>query len=218
MDSVRVFLIGRKKMCIEGLAAILEASSEVQVVGRATEWEDGVARASALDPDVIVVDMIHCAECAPITPSECIEALSGAHVIVIGDTDSPLTVDALEAGAMGCLTLDAVHPEKVVADILSAARGEATFDPTLSSAVLKRMRTHARRAMTAPQHAMAPTEREAEILELLVKGLSNHEIAETLHVSQSTVKNHLHAIFSKLGVQSRSQAVSEAIRRGIASP
>jgi DNA-binding NarL/FixJ family response regulator len=65
---------------------------------------------------------------------------------------------------------------------------------------------------------VAPTDREHDVLRLLVEGHSNRQIAQELQVSESTVKNHLHALYSKMGVESRGQAISEAIRRGLATP
>jgi DNA-binding NarL/FixJ family response regulator len=206
-------------MCVEGLACVLGSFEDLEVVGRSFEWVEGVEHARALAPDVVIVDMAHCPECGPSAPLECVQALEGANVVVLSTgTSGPTIVEALEAGALGYLTLDSTDTAAVRTTVLAAARGEATLDPRVSAAVLARMRTLSRRAGPPGTRDVLPTERESEVLELLVKGLSNREIAAGLHVSESTVKNHLHAIYSKLGVESRSQAVSEAIKRGLASP
>jgi len=219
MGQVSVFVIGRKSMCVEGLASILSTLSDVKVVGRAFEWSEGVERARALEPDVVVVDMAHCPECGPTTPMSCIASLEGMHVVILASQSAgPTIVDALEAGALGYLTLEAADTEKIRSTILSAARGEAVLDPKLSTAVLARMRGLSRRVAASGTRDMPPTEREAVVLELLVKGLSNRQIARQLNISESTVKNHLHALYSKLGAESRSQAVGEAIRRGLVVP
>lgn len=216
MDAVRVFLIGRKTMCMAGLAAILAGCDTVTVTGRAIEWSEGVTKAKAQDADVVVVDMVHCPECGPATAAACVRELEGSNVVIVGSPGGDTTVvDALEAGALGFLAIDQVDPDTVCSTILAAARGEASIDSRISSAVLSRMRNLSRVASSAGPHEPSPTEREAQVLELLVKGSSNREIAMTLHVSESTVKNHLHAIYSKLGVDSRAQAVGEAIRRGL---
>jgi len=217
MDPIRVFLIGRKAMCIEGLAAILSAASEFAVVGRGAEWAESVQRARTLHPDVVVVDMAHCAECGPAVPVDAVEALDGLNVLIIGLPDAePGVVAALEAGALGYLSLTGQSAEDIRRVVTTVARGEAALDPRLSARVLARMRTLAREG--ASQRGNAPTDREHDVLQLLVAGLSNREIAAALHVSESTVKNHLHALYSKLGVESRAHAVSEAIRRGLAAP
>lgn len=216
MDDTRVFIIGRKSMCVEGLAAILTGSGRATVIGRASEWSDGVARAKGHGADVVVVDMVHCPECGPPTPLACVKELEGTSVVIMGAPGGDTTVvDALEAGAIGFLSLDHAEPDAVVATVLAAARGEASIDPRVTSSVLTRMRRLSRAASSAGPRDLQPTDREGEVLELLVEGCSNREIATRLHVSESTVKNHLHTIYSKLGVDSRAQAVSEAMRRGL---
>lgn len=219
MQNTRVFLIGRKSMCLEGLAAILDGTPDVEIVGRSSEWAAGVARVATLEPDVVLVDMVHCAECGPSVPVECVRALDGHKVVLIGLPDAGHgIIDAFEAGALGYLSLSGQGAEEIRRIVATVASGEAAIDPRLSASILERMRRLARTAASSPSRDLAPTEREQSVLELLVAGSSNREIAHALHVSESTVKNHLHALYSKLGVESRSQAVSEAIRRGLASP
>lgn len=219
MPATRVLLIGRKTMCLEGLAAILSASPEIELVGRSAGWKEGLARAAALKPDIVIVDMVHCEECGPASAVECVSALEDARAIIVGLPDAdPGIIDAFEAGARGYLTLSGQSAEDIRRVVATVAAGEAALDPKLSAGVLARMRRLARSAATTPVRDSAPTDREQDVLELLVAGNSNREIASALHVSESTVKNHLHAIYSKLGVESRSQAVSEAIRRGLATP
>jgi len=167
----------------------------------------------------VIVDMVHCEECGPSTAVDCVRALDGMRVIIVGLPDAdPGIIDAFEAGALGYLTLSGQSADDIRRVVATVAAGEAALDPKLSAGVLARMRRLARSTASAPARDSAPTDRERDVLELLVAGHSNREIASALHVSESTVKNHLHAIYSKLGVGSRSQAVSEAIRRGLATP
>ncbi|TLM78498.1 MAG: response regulator transcription factor [Actinobacteria bacterium] len=216
MDSVKVFVMGRKAACVEGLAAMLHAAEGVEVVGRAAEWDSGLTRSRALAADVVVVDMVHCPDCGPAMTADVVRALEGARVVVAGVTGGDVTaIDALEAGALGFINLDHLEPEAVTSAVKAVASGEAVLDSSVSTALLTRMRRLSMRAAAAGPTESSPTIREAEILELLAKGMSNAQMARTLHVSESTVKNHLHAIYSKLGVDSRAQAVSEAIRRGL---
>ncbi len=100
----------------------------------------------------------------------------------------------------------------------TVAAGEAALDPKLSAGVLARMRRLARDSEGVMGREVSPTDREHDGLALLVEGNSNRQIAQALQVSESTVKNHLHSLYSKLGVGSRGQAISEAIRRGMATP
>lgn len=219
MPSARVFLMGRKAMCLEGLAAILSAAPDTEIVGRATEWADGLSRVAALEPDVVIVDMVHCHECGPSMPASCVRELEAYRVVVVGLPESdPGIIDAFEAGALGYLTLSGQSAEDIRRVVTTVAAGEAALDPRLSASILARMRKLSRSAAHAPVRDTAPTDRERDVLDLLVAGRSNREIANELHVSESTVKNHLHALYAKLGVESRSQAISEAIRRGLATP
>lgn len=218
MQSIGVFLIGRRTMCVEGLAAVLSSFEDVDVIGRSFEWADGVARCRPLEPDVVVLDMTDCPECGPCTPVEIIEQLQPAHVVVLlSHAGDPSVVDALEAGALGYVVASAAHASAIHSTITAAARGKAALDPGLSSAVLARMRALSRTAARGGND-LHPTEREAAVLVQLVKGQSNRAIARELNISESTVKNHLHSIYSKLEAESRSQAVSIAIQRGLAAP
>lgn len=219
MQPARVLLIGRKTMCMEGLAAILANDPAIEIVGRAAEWQEGVARARTLSPDIAILDMVHCDECGPANPAECVSELSGIKVIVVGLPDSdPGIIDAFEAGALGYLSLHGQSAEDIRRVVAIVAAGEAALDPKLSASVLARMRRLARTSNGDMRREAAPTDREHEVLALLVEGNSNRQIAQALQVSESTVKNHLHSLYSKLGVESRGQAISEAIRRGLATP
>lgn len=219
MQPIRILLIGRKTMCLEGLAAILASDPGIDVIGRAAEWQEGVARAATLSPDIVIVDMVHCDECGPSSPSACVSELSDTKVIVVGLPDAdPGIVDAFEAGALGYLSLHGQSPEDIRRVVDTVASGEAALDSKLSASVLARMRRLARMSDGRMARDTAPTDREQDVLALLVGGHSNREIAQALQVSESTVKNHLHAVYSKLGVTSRGQAISEAIRRGLAQP
>lgn len=219
MDPIRVMLIGRKTMCIEGLAAILGTDPGITLVGRSTDWQEGADRARILEPDVVVVDMVHCDECGASCPPLLVSEFPNAKVVIVGLPDSdPGIIDAFEAGALGYLSLHGESAEDIRRVITTVAAGEAALDPKLSANVLARMRRLARTSDRGMVRELAPTDREHEVLRLLVEGRSNRQIAQKLQVSESTVKNHLHALYSKLGVESRGQAISEAIRRGLATP
>lgn len=219
MQPTRVLVIGRKTMCMEGLAAVLAADPGIELVGRASEWQEGSARARTLMPDIVIVDMMHCDECGPSSPAACVSEFASSKVIVVGLPDAdPGIIDAFEAGALGYLSLHGQSVEDIRRVVATVAAGDAALDPRLSAGVLARMRRLARASDDRMSHDPAPTEREHQVLSLLVEGRSNREIAQALQVSESTVKNHLHALYSKLGVESRGQAIAEAIRRGLARP
>jgi len=212
---MQVLMIGRTSMCFEGLRAILETCDDIGRVTKTSDWQDGLRLASITKPDVVVLDIIDCPGGGDATVGHLVNEFGDVPVVVVGAPDVPSSVlDAFEAGATGYLTLHDVDLQRVREVVTAAARGESTLDLRASSAVLERLRDRARsssRAACLDRNAV--TERETDVLRLLAEGFSNHVIAGRLHVSESTVKNHLHTIYSKLGVESRAAAVAEALRR-----
>ena len=134
------------------------------------------------------------------------EQAPGARVLVLTTfgTDADVT-RAVDAGATGYLLKDAPR-EQLFGAIRAAARGEAVLSPSVATRVLGRMRAPAEEALSA---------RELEILQAVARGLSNKDIGRRLYVSEATVKTHLLRVFSKLGVDDRTAAVTVALERGI---
>ena len=125
-------------------------------------------------------------------------------ILTTYDTDADI-LSALDAGATGYLLKDA-PPDILFASIRSAAAGETALAPAVASRLVERVR--------GPDHGTL-TARELEVLELLAEGVSNREIANRLHVSEATVKTHLVHIFTKLGVDTRTAAVTAGVERGL---
>jgi DNA-binding NarL/FixJ family response regulator len=126
-------------------------------------------------------------------------------------------IDAVRAGASGYLLKD-TRREELLAAIKGTARGESFLGPAVAGAVM-------RQAMASPAEPPAPeiqaeplTEREVEILSLIVRGHSNPEIAQMLHLARGTVRNYVSTILGKMGVSDRTQAAVEALRRGLVDP
>ncbi|MGW8556889.1 response regulator [Streptomyces tubercidicus] len=198
-----------------GLLALLGSAPGIEVIGEAGDGEEAVALAAALRPDVVLVDLelgsgIDGVEATRrITRADAPGAPDGPdtpgvpHVLVLTtyDTDADIA-RAIEAGATGHL-LKAEPPEELFAAIRAAAEGRSTLAASVAHRVLPQMRS--------PRPTL--TDRELKILGRLARGLSIREIARALSTSEATVRTQLERIYDKLGVASRTAAVSVARER-----
>ncbi|SDZ24408.1 response regulator transcription factor [Herbiconiux ginsengi] len=191
-----------------GLIALFALESDVDVVAQAATADEAVTAAERENPDVVLIDLQFGAP-ATATGADAtrrIRELDAApYVLVLTNYDSDADIlGAIEAGASGYLLKDA-PPHELIAAVRAAAAGESALAPVIASRLLDRMR--------APQVSLSS--REIQVLELVAAGRTNTEVAAELFVSETTVKSHLAHIFTKLGVASRTAAVSAARQRGI---
>lgn len=205
-DPIRVLLADDHPVVRAGLRAVLETEPGIEVVAEAATAEEAVARASAPDVDVVVMDLqFGRGRMSGAAATAAITARAGApHVVIVTTygTDAD-TLPAIEAGATGYLLKDA-PPEELAAAIRTAASGRTALAPAVADRLVHRLR--------APGTSL--TAREAEVLGLVAEGLSNHRIAQRLHLTEGTVKSHLARIYTKLGVESRTAAVASATELG----
>ena len=191
-----------------GMAALFDLEDDLVIVGEAATPDDAVALAESMNPDVVLMDLQFGSgsQGSGVEATRRIRALDAApYVLVVTNYDSDADIlGAVEAGASGYLLKDA-PPHELIGAVRAAAAGESALAPVIASRLLDRMR--------APQASLSS--REIEVLELVASGLSNTEVASTLFVSETTVKSHLAHIFTKLGVASRTAAISAARQRGI---
>lgn len=190
-----------------GIAALFALEDDIEVVAEASTPDEAVAAAERENPDVVLMDLqFGTGHSGGADATRRIRALdAGPYVLVLTNYDSDADIlGAVEAGASGYLLKDA-PPHELVAAVRAAAAGESALAPVIASRLLNRMRV--------PQASLSA--REIDVLELVAAGRSNTEAAADLFVSETTVKSHLAHIFTKLGVASRTAAVSEARRRGI---
>lgn len=191
-----------------GIIALFAHEADFEVVAEAATPDDAVTAAERENPDVVLMDLQFGAAVAG-TGAEAtrrIRAMDAApYVLVLTNYDSDADIlGAVEAGASGYLLKDA-PPHELAAAVRAAASGESALAPVIASRLLDRMR--------APQASLSS--REIQVLELVAVGRGNTDIAAELFVSETTVKSHLAHIFTKLGVSSRTAAVSTARSRGI---
>ncbi len=169
-----------------------------------------VRRAEELGPDVVIVDPTSPGMAGAEATHRLATAAPRTRVLILTDSDDDRDVmEALLAGASGYLLKDS-SVDQIVEGITAAAQGESMITPRLTSRLVSRLREPDQE--TPVPGAVALTTREQQVLELIVQGVENAEIAERLQISQHTVKNHVSSILDKLGVENRIQAAVRAVR------
>lgn len=207
-NPVRVMLVDDHEMVRSGLKVFLEVYDDLELVGEASDGEEAVLLCGEVRPDVVLMDLVM----PRMDGVAATRAIRAAHpniriIALTSFTDRKLVQSALEAGAIGYLLKNASIDELARA-IRDAHVGRSTLSPEATQALIE-----AATAPPPPGHDLTP--REREVLALLVKGLSNREIAERLTISRSTVKNHVSNILSKLGAASRTEAVARAVEHDL---
>jgi DNA-binding NarL/FixJ family response regulator len=213
---LRVVLVDDHRLMRAGLNDFLTLHG-VEVVGEGGNGLDAVRLARELRPDVLLMDL-GMPQMDGLEATRLIKAERPEQVIVIltaSEAEADL-FEAVKSGAQGYL-LKSLEPEQLVGQLEAAARGEAALTPALAAKVLAEL---ARTASPPPppQDVEPLTAREREVLDLVVRGASNREIAEALVVTENTVKYHLKNILGKLHLRNRAQVVAYALRRGLDQP
>lgn len=210
---LRLLLVDDHPLVREGLRALLTTLPDMMIVGEASDGEEAVTMALGLQPDIMLMDL-HLPKLNGIEATRRIVETSphiGILVLtMLGDDDS--VFGAMRAGARGYLLKGAGKAE-VLRAITVVAHGEAIFSPQIAQRLMHYF-TNMRPVI--PEQAFPDlTEREREVLALIVDGKSNAQIADLLVLSPKTVSNHISNIFSKLQVVDRTQAVMRAREAGL---
>jgi DNA-binding NarL/FixJ family response regulator len=205
-DVVRVVIVDDHAVLRAGLAQLLAAEPDLEVVGTAASGDEGVAVVRELRPDVVLMDL-QMAGVDGVSATRQIVAEELADVLVLTSySDAERIVGALDAGAIGYLLKDA-DPEEVLGGIRAVARGESPINPRAARALLGARRT------APPSVDLTP--RESEVLALVRQGLAHKQSARRLGISERTVKAHLTSVFQTIGVADRTQAALWAERNGL---
>ena len=203
---IRILIVDDHPVVRTGLQGMLAGEADLDVVGEATDGQEALDKAVLLHPDVVLMDL-RMPNLDGVGATQRIRSrLPATQVLILTtyDTDGDI-LRAIDAGAVGCLLKDAPRDDLFRA-VRAAARGESTLAPAVLALLLNRMRTPAAETLSS---------REVEVLTLVAEGAANKEVARTLYISETTVKTHLSHIFTKLGVDDRTAAVTVALDRGI---
>lgn len=209
-DTIRVMIVDDHAVVRSGLSAFLLAFDDLELVGEAGGGREAVRKCRELHPDVVLMDLVMPEMDGAQTTKAIRDEFKSIQIVALTSfQEDNLVQGALKAGAIGYL-LKNVSADELAHAIRSAHAGRATLAPEAAQALIH--------AATKPADTgFDLTEREREVLALMVKGLSNPDIAERLIVSRSTVKFHVSSILSKLGVSGRTEAVALAIERRLVS-
>jgi len=202
-----------------GLRMIVDAQQDMQVVGEAENGADAVVTTQRLEPDIVLMD-IRMPELDGIAATRRLAERGPAKTRVLMLTtfdEDQLVYEAMRAGASGFL-LKSAPPARLTEAIRVIAAGEALLAPSITRRLVEDFVRRPPPSATAPAELAELTDREREVLALIARGLSNHEIASELVVSEATVKTHVNRVLSKLNLRDRVQAVVLAYETGFVQP
>jgi len=209
-ENIRILIVDDHAVVRSGLLSILSGEDDIHVVGEATDGQEAVAKASALYPDVILLDILmpRCSglEAIPIIREKAPEAK--VLMLTVSAEEKDLFT-ALKYGAQGYLLKGAGIGE-VVSAVRKVAAGEVILSPQMASSLVSEFR---QRQNNKEEVDLSP--REMEVLKLVGDGMTNAEIAEKLFLGESTVRTYLSRLLDKLHLRNRAAAVAYATRRGI---
>jgi DNA-binding NarL/FixJ family response regulator len=217
VSAIRVLVVDDQALVRAGFRMILEAEPDLEVVGEAADGLEAVAAVQSHRPDVVLMDVRMPNLDGIAATRRIVEGGNAAKVLMLTTFDMDEYVyDAFRAGASGFLLKD-VPPERLIAGIRGVASGEALLAPSVTRRLIE---VYVRRqpARALPRGMEELTAREREVLELMARGLSNAEIAETFVVSETTVKTHVSRVLDKLELRDRVQAVVFAYECGLVQP
>lgn len=217
MAPIKILLADDQLLFRKGIRALLDEQEGMEVVAEASNGQEALERVQATHPDVVLMD-IHMPICDGVEATRRIRAENldtKVVMLTVSDEDEDL-FEAIKSGAEGYLLKD-LRPHELFDLVRGVMEGETPISPAVASKLLTEFR---RRPLheSAEAGSSELTRRELEVLQLVVEGLSNAEIAARLYIVEGTVKNHLHNILEKLHLENRVQAATYAMREGLVKP
>ena len=215
---IRILLVDDQPLFRRAIATLINEQDDLTVVGEAVNGLEGVEKAHALTPDLVVMDVempvMNGVEAARLIR----EQLPAIKVIMltVSEEDDHL-FDAIRNGVHGYLLKD-LRPEQLYDMLRSVMRNETPVSPVLASRLLAELREGPRRRPSPAVPEPAVSRRELEILQLVADGLTNKEIGRKLSITEGTVKNHIHNALQKLQMENRIQAAAYIVRQGLGNP
>ena len=215
METLRVLLVDDHVLFRKGVRALLSAREGVEVVGEAGDGIEAVNRARETVPDVILMD-VHIPRCDGLEAVRAIKReMPHTKIVMLTVADDDETLfQAIKSGAHGYL-LKKLEPQQLFDMLGAVSRGEAALSPAMMAKVLDEFQRPRKGGEEPGEIREELTPREVEVLEQVVKGATNREIATALSITENTVKIHLRNILEKLHLQNRIQAAVYAVREGL---
>jgi DNA-binding NarL/FixJ family response regulator len=216
---IRLLLVDDQELVRAGLRLILSSEDDFEIVGEAADGQAALDAAAASRPDVVLLDMrMPVLDGIGATRALTTSGKGAPRVLALTTFDDDEVLwGALEAGAAGFVLKNAPAAEMVSA-IRVTARGGAWLDPRVAERVLGVVRDRGGPVRRPGTSVKSLSEREVDVLQLVARGATNPEIAESLYVSERTVKGHISAIFTKLGARDRAAAIIRAYDAGLVNP
>ena len=214
-----VLIVDDQALVRVGLRKILESEPDTTVAGEAADGEDAIVQAKRLRPDIVLMDIRMPVLDGIEATRRIVRALQDTRVLILTTFGlDGYVYDALRAGASGFMLKDA-PPEEIAAAVRIIASGDALLAPAVTRAVVEEFARQRPATPAPPPHAVEQlTPRERDVLNLVIRGLSNPEICQQLVITEATAKTHVARILQKLGLRDRIQVVIYAYESGLLSP
>lgn len=211
-QEIKVMLVDDHEMVRIGLAAVLGTEDGIEVVGEASNGQEGIRLAQEYKPDVVLMDLVMEGMDGIETTRRLLQHVPDCKVIVLTSyIDDEKIYPVIEAGAFSYL-LKTSRASEIADAIRAAHRGQPVLESQVASKIMNRFRQPKQQSLPHEQL----TDREMEVLRLIAKGKSNQDVADELFIGIKTVKFHVTNILAKLGVEDRTQAAIYAFKHGLA--
>jgi len=211
-SAIKVLLVDDHEMVRIGLAAVLGTEEGIEVVGEASNGQEGIRLAQEYKPDVVLMDLVMEGMDGVETTRKLMKLMPDIKVIVLTSyLDDEKLYPVIEAGAFSYL-LKTSRASEIAQAIRAAVKGQSVLEQQVAAKMMNRLRQPKQAA--EPHHDL--TDREMEVLRLIAAGKSNQEVADELFIGIKTVKFHVTNILAKLGVEDRTQAAIYAFKHGLA--
>ena len=214
MEKIRLVLVDRREIFREGLAKLLQAEPNIEVVGTCAGDLEAIEKACEFKPDLVLMDteLPEC-KCIEATRRIC-ELLPETKVIMLTHSrESCDLFDAIKGGAVGYVSKD-ITVEDLIKTVTLVIDGGTIIGAPMAETMLKEFALTEAKGQQQAKYYETLSKREQEVLDLVAKGATNREIAATLFISENTVKVHLHSVLKKLHVRNRQQATARAVGEG----
>ena len=212
-ERIRILIVDDHPLIREGLRAILETQPDMELVGEARDGNEAIARARALKPDVILMDLV-----LPLMDGvEATRQIIGndplVRVLILSNyLDDDKVFGVLKAGAKGYLIKE-TNPQDLRQAVRAVYQGKSALDPAVQRKLVDQFAQTNGKSASSKDNL---TEREQEVLRLMAQGLTNPQIGHKLSIAEGTVRFHVSNVLKKLGLKNRTQAVLYAVHNGLA--